>query len=307
MEHAPTYFRMDSNTFLEIRDLQILDIIYETRSVTKTAELLAQSQPTISNWLKRVRERVNDPLFVRTSNGMDPTPRCDEIVVIAREIMESLRRISSSPPPFDPATSNRVFRVCLPDAAQMTLLPKIVQYTQLNAPGILIDTLPVDENTARLLEEGAVDLAYGGFVPNMQGFHQEKLFEQDFICLANAYHPRIGLKLTLEDYVREAHVSVSYAGSNAIIDDVLRRNKVKLRILLSLQGFTGVARVIATTDLITTIPRQIGLTLAQTAPLKVLNCPLPMPSYEVKQYWHPRFNSDPGNQWLRGLFSAMAT
>lgn len=297
----------NSSRYLDIRDLQLLDILYATRSMTQTARMLGQTQPAVSLALKRIRERIKDPLFVKTSDGMSPTPRAEALVAKGRQVIAIVRELCDEPPSFDPLTSSRIFRICVPDAAQITLLPKILQHTRVHAPDVQIEALNADNDTARKLESGEADLAYGGFIQNMSvGFYQQALFEQDFVCLVNARHSRIGEQLTLEDYQREAHVTVSYGDSNAVVRAEMTRLGIERKILLSLPGFLGVSRVIAVTDMITTLPRQIGEDLAELTGLRVMRCPVPLPKYKIRQYWHSRFHLDPGNQWLRKLCAAAA-
>lgn len=299
--------KQETENYLDVKDLRLLDVLYTTRSVTKAANLLGQSQPNVSTWLRRIRAQVKDPLFVRTSDGMTPTPRAEIVVARARESLESIQRIIDDVPQFDPLTSTRRFRLCTPDSAQITLLPRMLQYMRLHAPNVQMEALHVDNQTARLLESGEADLAYGGFVPGMNAeFYQQAVFEQDFVCLTSREHPRINGRLTLEDYQREAHVSVSYGGVNEMIETSMKRQHVKRRVLVFLQGFLGVPKIIATTDMITTLPRQVGTTLAISGSLQLFDCPVAIPTYMVKQYWHPRFHRDPGNKWLRAVCAQQA-
>ncbi len=300
----------DSGAYFEVKQLQLLDVLHSTRSVTKTAERLGQTQPTISTWLKQIRDKVGDPLFIRTAKEMNPTPRADQIVEKARAILEAMRQLSGDVPRFDPATSTRVFRMCAPDSAHITMIPRLLQCIRGIAPNVQVETLPINEHTAQMLESGDADLAYGGFIPGMEtGFYQQALIKQDFICLASTDHPRIRGGLSLDDYQREAHVAVSYGGIhgvNALIKSALHAQHVERRVLLTLTGFLGIGKVIASTDLISTLPRNIGETLARQNGLQVLDCPVTIPSYMIKQYWHSRYHRDPGNQWLRRLCAQFA-
>lgn len=302
--------RSDSSAYFDVKQLQLLDVLYSTRSVTKTAERLGQTQPTVSTWLKQIRDKVGDPLFIRTSKEMIPTPRADVMVEKAREILEALRQISGAVPHFDPATSTRVFRICAPDSAHITMIPRLLQCIRGMAPNVQVEILPVSENTARLLESGEADLAYGGFIPGMDnGFYQQALIKQDFICLASMDHPRIQGRLSLQAYQGEAHVAVSYGGIhgvNALIKSALHAQHVERRVLLTLAGFLGIGKVIATTDLISTLPSNIGETLAAQYGLQILDCPVRIPGYMIRQYWHARYHRDPGNQWLRKLCAQYA-
>ena len=140
--------RTDTSSYFDVKQLQLLDVLYATRSVTKTAERLGQTQPTISTWLKQIRDKVGDPLFIRTSKEMIPTPRADLMVKKAREILEAMRQISGAVPHFDPATSTRIFRMCAPDSAHITMIPRLLQCIRDTAPNVQMETLPVSENTA---------------------------------------------------------------------------------------------------------------------------------------------------------------
>lgn len=293
--------------YLNARDLKLLETLYSTGSVTKTADQMGQTQPTISSWLKHIREQLKDPLFVRTSDGMKPTPRAEEVVGKAREILEAMRHIIDDVPRFDPATSNRLFRMCIPDSAQITLMPSMLGYIRNHAPNVQIEALPVDRQTVRLLESGEADLAFGGFVPDMDtGIYQQTLFDQDFVCLVGNQHPRIVDRLTLEDYQREAHIAVGYGSTNAVIETELKRQNIDRRVLLTLPGVLGVGKIIATTDMITTMPGQIGAALAARGTVRLFPCPVSMRRIVVRQYWHARFHRDPGNQWLRGTCATQA-
>ena len=290
--------------FLDPRELRLLDILYATRSVTRTAERLGQTQPTVSSMLKRIRAQINDPLFIRTSEGMIPTPRAEIVVSKAREILEAMRSITEEVPRFDPATATRTFRMCIPDGAQTTLLPKMLQYIRRCAPNVKFEALPLDKDTPALLESGDADLAFGGFVHYMEaGFYQQTLFEQNYICLVSAKHPRIKKQLTLEDFQREAHVAFGYGRSFALIESEMKRFNIERKVMVFLPGVLGVVKIIAATDMITTLPGQIGTMLATRGSdaIRLFPCPVPMPNVVVKQFWHARFHRDPGNQWLRGV------
>ena len=117
----------------DLKLLQLFDLLYDTRSVTRVAEQLGQSQPTVSIWLARLREHLHDPLFIRTPGGMAPTPQADALIGPCREILESLRRFSAWEIAFDPATAQRRFRICMTDASHVTLLPRLLAYVRAQA------------------------------------------------------------------------------------------------------------------------------------------------------------------------------
>ena len=286
--------------------LQLFDVLYQCRSVTRAAEQLGQSQPTISIWLARLREQLNDPLFVRTPGGMAPTPRADQLIGPCREVLESLRRLTAWEPQFIAATAQRRFRLCVSDASHITLLPSILNHMRSHAPGIRLETARIDGNTESALESGEADLAIG-FVPWLGGgMYQQVLFEQDWVCLSNPQHPRLGNGMSLERYRAEGHVQISFGTGQKLLEAGLARAGIERRIMLELPAFLGLGMIIGTTDLLGTLPRHIGQTLADMHGLQVHDCPFEVEGFTVKQHWHARYHQDNGNRWLRevvrGLF-----
>jgi DNA-binding transcriptional LysR family regulator len=286
---------------LDVRQLRMFELIYDTRSVTRAAEEMGQKQPTVSIWLSKLRSQLNDPLFVRTSAGMQPTPRADALIVTAREVLKSLREFSSARQVFDPATAARQFRICMADSSHLCLMPQLLAHVRAAAPGIRLVATGINGQTARALESGDADLALG-FVPWLEsGFYQQKLFPQDWVCLVNAKHPRVRGALTLDLYKKEDHVAVTGGTGAQLLEDALTRNRVRRHVVLELPGFLGLSGIVSATDLVATLPRQIGETLADLAHVKVLECPLRVPSVDIQQHWHARYHRDPGNQWLRSV------
>jgi DNA-binding transcriptional LysR family regulator len=134
------------------------------------------------------------------------------------------------------------------------------------------------------------------------GFYQQVLYPQDWVCLVNAKHPRIRAKgLSLREYKTEAHVGIAGGTGVQLLEAALQRHRVERLIQLELPGFLGLAAIVSTTDLMATVPRHIGETLARSGGLRVVDCPVPVPPFTVKQHWHARYHQDPANRWLRGL------
>lgn len=292
--------RPASNLF-DAKLLHLFDLLYHTRSVTRAAEDLELSQPTISIWLAKLRTQFNDPLFVRTSEGMQPTPRADSLIGTVRSALESFRLLSASEPVFNPTTAVRSFRICMTDASHITLLPQLLSHVRALAPHVRLDAARIDDNMPLALQTGDADIAIG-LIPQLEaGFYQQTLFTQDWVCLTNSAHPRIGKTFSLKHYKEEAHVLIA-AGTGAVLQsEALKRQRIHRRVLLELPGFLGLAAILATTDLVVTLPRQIGESLARLGGLQVLNCPVAIPSFTVKQHWHARYHNDPANQWLRSV------
>ncbi len=295
-----------ATVLLDVNLLRLFDLLYSTRSVTRAAEQLGLAQPTVSIWLGKLRQQLNDPLFVRTPTGMQPTPVADALIATAREALESLRHLSNWESIFEPATTQRRFRICMTDASHITLLPQLLAHVRSIAPGVRLGAARIDAQTAHLLESGEADLALG-LIPELgAGFYQQSLFVQDWVCLANAHHPRIGEELSLSSYQQEGHIGIVSGTGHRLLDAALERQHITRQVVLELPGFLGLSAIVSSTDLLVTLPRQIGQTLAKLGNARVFPCPFPIPSFTVKQHWHTRYHRDAGNRWLRevcaGLF-----
>ncbi len=284
---------------LDVKWLRLFEQIYATRSVTRSAEVLGQSQPTVSIWLGKLRDRLGDVLFVRTADGMLPTPRAQALIAPVREALRALAEIATPQSPFDPATSTRPWRICMTDASHATLLPRLLERLRAQAKCAPVIAVRIDDQTGAALQSGAADIAVG-YIPGLDtGFYQQALFTQDWICLAGPTNTRIGATLTLRGYREAEHVATAAGTGAADLEAALARARVERRVMLSLPGFLGLAAIVSASDLVATLPRQIGELLARNAGLRVLACPFRVPPFTVKQHWHARFHQDPANRWLR--------
>jgi DNA-binding transcriptional LysR family regulator len=286
---------------IDIRLLRALAAVYDARHVTRAAEALGLAQPTLSLALGRLRRQFGDPLFVRAGRGVAPTPRAEALIGPTRDLLRDFERLAQSRDAFDPATTTRVFRIAMTDASHATLLPRLLARVRRDAPLAQLEAARIDEGLAAALESGAVDLAIGHIPSLERGAHQQRLFTQDFVCLINRDHPRLTRGLTRADYRREAHVEIVGGAAAPLLEAALAAQGVMRRVALRLPGFLGLAAIIGATDLVATLPRQIGETLAASAGLALRPCPVPAPVYDVKQHWHARAHHDAANRWLRQL------
>jgi DNA-binding transcriptional LysR family regulator len=283
----------------DLKLLQLFDLLYDARSVTRVAEQLGQSQPTISIWLGRLREFLQDPLFIRTPGGMAPTPQADALIGPCREILESLRRFAAWEIAFDPATAKRRFRICMTDASHITLLPRMLAHIRAQAPGIRLEAATIDGNTERALESGEADLVIGHVPWLSGGIYQQQLYTQDWVCLVNRHHPRVRTRFGMKQYRAEGHVAIAAGTGAQLLEQALLREQIQRDVVLELPGFLGLGAIIQTTDLIATLPRHIGQTLAQVNDLAVHACPVQVDGFAVRQHWHARYHHEAGNRWLR--------
>jgi DNA-binding transcriptional LysR family regulator len=286
---------------LNLQMLRLLDLLYSSRSVTRTAEYLNLSQPTISTWLARLRQVLGDPLFVRTPSGMQPTPHADRIIVECRIALNAIEKLLSERSDFDPATAHRVFRISMTDASHVTLLPRLLARVYAEAPAVQIETRPISAETPNMLISGGTDLVLGILPPLDVGFFQQKLYTQDWICLVRRNNPAVQAELDLDGYRAAEHLGVDSGASKRVLEHALAVAGVDRRVRLELPGFLGVPAIVSQTNLIATLPRYIGEMLGKSWSLMSLACPVPIPEFDIKQYWHERCHQDQAHHWLRGI------
>ena len=293
---------------LDLGWLGVFVEVYKTQSVSRAAQHLGLEQASASITLGKLRRYFNDPLFTRTSQGMAPTPRAIALYPDLAEVLLRIEKTSGAREAFSPRAAQRAFRLCMTDISEIVLLPRLINHLQETAPGLVIEAQTISADSRRRLESGEVDLAVG-FMPDLEaGFYQQALFSQDFVCLASKDHPRVLAKLGQRAFAAEGHIVVTTAGTgHAIVDKVLDKHKLTRRVVLRVPSFLGVARIVAQTEFLVIVPRLLGKTLASQERVQLLEPPVPLPSYKVKQHWHERFNADAGSVWLRktmvGLFS----
>ncbi|MEA3395366.1 MAG: LysR family transcriptional regulator [Pseudomonadota bacterium] len=283
-----------------MRLLTIFEEIYKTKSVTRTGQNLDLPQTSVSLALGRLRQQFNDPLFVRTSKGMEPTPHARELVKPLRQALQILQAATRQQVVFDPARSERKFRISMTDFSHLEFLPSLINRVNELAPSVQIEILRITPDTASLLESGDSDLAVG-FMPELEaGFFQQNLFQQNFACVVRKAHPRIGARMTEGLYKRERHVVVTAAGTGQdLVDKTLTRQGIQREIALTLPTLPGLGNLLANTDLVATVPVRVAQTLVRIAQVKLLAPPIAFPSFMIKQHWHERYQHDPANRWLR--------
>lgn len=286
---------------LDPRLLRLFDALYSVGSVTQAADSLRISQPTASLQLAALRRALGDPLFVRSPTGMRPTPRADELIAGVRAALDALRRVSTGRTAFSPAATSRRFRIHMSDASTVTLLPTLLKRAREEAPGVRLDAVPIDGHTPAELRSGAGDLALG-FVPGLEtGFLAQSLYSQDWVCLVGAAHPHVRRSLTRGQFATLGHVTIGQGTGATLLEERLVDAGIRRDAVLTVPGVLGLPAILASSQLVATVPRHVGTVLAHDPRIRLTACPIDVGTFVVRSYWHARFDGDPAHQWLRRL------
>lgn len=221
-----------------------------------------------------------------------------------RDTIALLEKASEVRKVFDPDIAHRSFRIPITDISEIVPLPTLLNHLRRLVPNVRIEAENISRESPRRLESGEVDIAVG-LMPDLDaGFYQQTLFTQDFVCLAAKNHPRARGKPGKVGFLRDAHMVVTSSGTgHSIVARVLAQQGIKRNVALRLLSFLGVARIVAQTELLVIVPRRLGDMLALQEAVVVLEPPVSLPSYSVKQHWHERFHADSANVWLRRTLS----
>jgi DNA-binding transcriptional LysR family regulator len=292
-------------TELDLNLLKVIDALEEERSVSRAAAKLGKSQPAVSAALGKLRRYFDDPLFLRTGNLMEPTPRAVAIVGAARSILSIVDADIVSKPVFDAAASDSPIRLALTDVGEVVFLPTLLRTVRELMPraGIYSVSLPPAE-VMHDLEKGTVDLAVGYF-PDLgrSSFFQQTLFTDTFACLIRADHPITANRLSIKQFLRLEHAVVRVESrTEEVMERYLARKKIQRRVVLTTPHFASTPIIVAQSDLLVTVPEPLARYFAGTsANLRVVGLPFEPPRIELKQFWHRKYHRDPRNRWLRAL------
>ncbi|MEW9858199.1 MULTISPECIES: LysR family transcriptional regulator [Pseudomonas] len=288
--------------------LRVLLAVYETGNVTTAAKRLGMSQPAASAALARLRHSLGDPLFIRSGNAMEATPRAQGIIEHTREVIEIIDRDILSGPSFDPATSEQEFVFCLSEVGEVVFLPALFQSLRRLAPSARIRTISLaPDELVESLHEGRVDALLGYFpdliTPNI---YQQRLFSHDLVCLVRLDHPLVGEHLTLDTFSKLEHLQVRDGSRRQEMYEAhLGKSGVHRNIVLQTSHYMSVPSIIEQSDLIVVLPRTVANMYIHHPNVRTVEPPLAIPRYDLKQYWHARYHEAPRSVWLRRLISTV--
>jgi DNA-binding transcriptional LysR family regulator len=261
----------------------------------------------VSHALRRLRNLFEDPLFVRTPNGMVPTdaafrlyPPLAQAIAIINEAMQQLAK-------FDPATAQRVFRVSMSDMSEFYFLPPLIALLDREARGIRIDVVNIPvESVSASMRAGEIDLALG-YVPGLDaGCVSQTLFVDEHVCVVRAGHPLRKAKPSREDLSALRYV---YASTNAtghrMVEQWLDELNLKRDVVLRLPHFVVAPEIVMNTDLAVIFPKSIARRFNRGKAFRILPLPFALPPIEIQVHSHTQFASDAGITWLRETIHAM--
>ena len=284
---------------IDLNLLVVLRALLSERHVTRAAARVGLSQSATSHALARLREVYADPLLVRSGRTLTLTPRAVRLLPALERGLSDLESAVAGEPEFDPSSARRTFTVATSDYLQALIMGPLLRQIAKRAPSVDLSVV-VFPNFRELVESGAVDLALTVSGPDTRSLNQERLFDDEFVCMVRRDHPSIRKRPSLEKYLAQRHVVIAPGGTpGTLVDTVLARRWLERRIALRVTNFLIAPVVVCQTDFINTMPVRLARQLAETYPVRLIPPPLELPQFEYCMLWHPRLEHDPAQRWLR--------
>jgi DNA-binding transcriptional LysR family regulator len=284
--------------------LVIFQAIMARRSMVGAADQVGLSPSAVSHALSRLRVMLNDELFSRTPNGLEPSPRALELY---SEITTGLSHIANAIEAqhrFDPSSSERVFTMQIADYVSGILLPRLTERLFREAPGVSVNVVPFSVSSDIRNETPDVQIK---FTPNDR--HQTearnmRLLTDRFIVVMRPDHPAVGQQMTAELYASLHHVKLSQAATGTtLIDDALARRGLKRRIVATVPGWFDMPEIVEKTDLVAIVPSHWPEADARLRRLHSVDLPLEEVRFSIDLCWDVRRERDPAQKWFRQLIT----
>lgn len=284
---------------VDLNLLLIFHRIYIRQNLTLAAEDLGRTQSAVSHALERLRSLFADPLFVRSSRIMKPTPRAEALSKPIKEAITAAGSVFLPPDQFSAKSLKRTFTISMSDYCQVVVLPLLMKLLLKEAPGVGIEVPSLQGPDLQAgLESGFLDLVIGN-KDFGAGIMQQVLFEDEFICLINNHHQLAGKEITLSDYTDYAHILFTTRGKgDRLIEETLRKQGIKRKIAVRLPNVLVIPKIILETPYLVTLPLKLAYSL-DISQLEIQTPPVALPRLPIMQYWHSSQQNDPAHQWLR--------
>ncbi|PTE06500.1 MULTISPECIES: LysR family transcriptional regulator [Mesorhizobium] len=288
---------------LDLNLLVVLDALLTARNLTAAASSINLSQPAMSAAVARLRNYFNDELFTMSGRERVLTPRAETLAPAVRGALLHIQCSIISWDPFNPAQSNRRFRIILSDFATLVFFEKVVERVAREAPAVSFELRPLDHDPDELLRRGDVDFL---ILPEffMSSAHpRAALFDETFVCVGCPTNKQLPRQLTFERYVSMKHIAFRVGGAQmpSIEEQFLLEHGLKRRVEIVVQAFSMIPPMVSGTARIATMPFRLVQHFKKTFPLRIIELPRPLPTFTEAVQWPTLHNSDPASIWMREI------
>ena len=290
---------------LDLTVLLVFVNLMRLRKATSVADQMGLTQSSISHSVKRLRDAFRDPLFLRTPKGMEPTAVALGLEPRIRQVVETLADAIKLPITFDPATSTETLRIGAYDNEMTTLVPSLLQLVRTEAPDMRVTILPLGRRPAiEALEQGEIDLALGFAWDLPRNIQKTELYAENYSVVMRKDHPNADTAMDLNAFLEAEHLIVSPKGDlSGIVDKELDTQGYARRVIMAVPHFLPALTIVATTDLIATLPTRLVTYQAARYDLITRPVPVAIRPFQVSVMIHERNANNPLHGWVTTALS----
>jgi DNA-binding transcriptional LysR family regulator len=292
---------------LDLNLLLVFDAVLRERSVVRAADSLAISQPAVSHALNRLRHALKDKLFVRTPEGMSPTPRAEQLALPVRKALNELQ-LAVEGDTFDPSTADRSFTIAVNNYAAVVAAAPILAAVRAQAPNVRLSLVPSGTlNLGDRLDRGELDLAMSGSAIDGERFASQQLIEDRFVAVFRSGHPTLRKKLTVASLAELQHLGISSSREDLTFLDEFLKARRSARVVASDVPYLSAGAVLVQSNLVAILGRKLAMEFRRAYPIEIRELPFEAPLLHSIMSWHRRFDDVPAHRWLRSTIIGTAT
>lgn len=284
---------------LDLNLLKVFESLYREQNMTRTADVLNITPSAVSHAVRRLREALNDPLFIRQGATMQPTPACRRVAPELLAHLFQLRKTLQLFMDFVPETTEQSFNIAIHSALESLFIPLIYQIFSIEAPKATLNCVPLDRHQlSRQMAAGQVDAAIDIALPLTAPIKHEPISNASFCVMMNSSHC-YRAQLTQTDYLQAKHIIVSNRPRGTAMEDIeLQQQGISRNSVMRCQTYLTASQILQQSDLLLTLPTIIGKQYLNDA-LIMHELPFAVPDIETHLYWHDNAEHDAAMQWLR--------
>jgi DNA-binding transcriptional LysR family regulator len=247
-----------------------------------------------------LRDLIGDPLFVRATNGVEPTLKARDMIRPVREALGVIGEQFGRGTAIDLATYKRIFRVIILDALEPIVMPPIMRNVMMNAPFINIECIQGDAKFVDGIRAGTIDLACFSYPVDTTDLVVAPICPMDAVVVSRRNHPAINKPLDLETFQQLTQIALGRELRGMTnVDKNLVAMGMPRRVGYMAAKIWSIPPMIERTDLVGILPRRFVQEISGNFALDIHELPIELPEHFMYMIWHANSELDPGHKWLR--------
>ncbi|KZN28784.1 hypothetical protein N480_08445 [Pseudoalteromonas luteoviolacea S2607] len=293
---------------IELNQLRLLQIIFETKNLTRAGERAGLTQSAVSHVLKKLRHSFNDSLVIRQGNQLVLTPRAEALKPQLGRWLNDFERHILHQEQFDPGTSSRIFYIATSDLVEQMLAGPLLTYLGRIAPNIRVVFTKLDKRGfASQIESGEVDFSISVMESSHPSLMVTTLYRDDFVSIVRCDHPLLQELNVPEAFCKYPHVLAGTGKDlKGMVDDALAQVGLSRTVQYKVANFSSAPYIVEDSDAVFTAPRKFIQAIAPKFKVTEFDTPCAITGYAMKLYWNIRNKDDEAISWLRKQIVAVS-